>query len=381
MILITHPDLKNIKDRYVKNVQAKVEDRILNLNSISKFILSSTPIKSKDIKFKNHNRALYAFLNRRPRGRQTIQKTLSLLNRTRREHASHKSRLKLIGTITALLKSAKVNAILSQGPKALLRIQRTLLLAFQCDKSDLVLEYIFSYDDFYKSEITKIAAELAIRVCPYCNRSYITHVQDIGGNRIVGPSFDHFFSHDKNPILAVSFFNLIPSCTLCNSNRKGVKQFDLENHIHPYFHQFGDDAVFDFNLIGGAEWKKIDFQPHIRITASLNSKIRQQLTGDGSKDSGTLNVFRLQEIYSTHSDVVEEIHEKFDENSPHYSKSIRTFLSGLQTNEDEFYRFNFSNYFEPTDHLKRPLAKMSRDVYNKMKEIYRVVHSYSTIRN
>ena len=39
------------------------------------------------------------------------------------------------------------------------------------------------------------------------------------------PQFDHWFPKKKYPLLAISFYNLIPCCTYCNSSVKGDIEF------------------------------------------------------------------------------------------------------------------------------------------------------------
>ena len=132
----------------------------------------------------------------------------------------------------------------------------------------------------------------------------------------------------------------------------------------------GEDAFFDFDLkkIKGNE-PKIAFAPTLKINPRITKTNRKRLEKGKNKDSGSLNVFRLREIYAYHYDTVEEIHEKFDENSPHYVKSLATHLSKMNVSEEEFYRFHFGNYYDTKDFHKRPLAKLTRDIYDKMVSI------------
>ena len=57
----------------------------------------------------------------------------------------------------------------------------------------------------------KIANDLNVNTCPYCNRNYINTVIDKGKKGIIRPTFDHFFPQVRHPFLALSFYNLIPS--------------------------------------------------------------------------------------------------------------------------------------------------------------------------
>jgi len=58
-----------------------------------------------------------------------------------------------------------------------------------------------------------IFEHLKINVCPYCNENYTYYFTNNGKRNY---DFDHFFSQDDYPILAVSFYNWVPSCKVCN---------------------------------------------------------------------------------------------------------------------------------------------------------------------
>lgn len=57
-----------------------------------------------------------------------------------------------------------------------------------------------------------------IRVCPYCEHEYLAHVRVDNGDRRT-MQFDHFYPKDDAmyPGLAMCFYNLIPSCSSCNT--------------------------------------------------------------------------------------------------------------------------------------------------------------------
>ena len=72
------------------------------------------------------------------------------------------------------------------------------------------------YEDFTQSKDENgisnahfIFKELNIRTCPYCNRHY-TFTLNKGAK--AAPEFDHFYDKADHPLLAVSFYNLVPSC-------------------------------------------------------------------------------------------------------------------------------------------------------------------------
>lgn len=58
--------------------------------------------------------------------------------------------------------------------------------------------------------------QLGVEVCPYCNRIYTTTLHR---KKRIRPDFDHFYPQSRYPYFAVSLFNLIPSCSMCNRGK------------------------------------------------------------------------------------------------------------------------------------------------------------------
>ncbi len=86
-----------------------------------------------------------------------------------------------------------------------------------------------------------LASKLQVNVCPYCNINSTFTIEN--GTR---PEFDHFYDKTTYPILSLSFYNLIPSCHICNSSLKGDKNFSLKTHIHPYIDSFDEGGKILF---------------------------------------------------------------------------------------------------------------------------------------
>ncbi len=85
--------------------------------------------------------------------------------------------------------------------------------------------------------------------CPYCNDNKVSIVRNsTSTNHKLYFQLDHFYSKSKNPYFAVSFFNLIPSCSTCNSTEKGDKEFSILTHIHPYYESFNNIYRFEVPL-------------------------------------------------------------------------------------------------------------------------------------
>lgn len=116
---------------------------------------------------------------------------------------------------------------------------------------DKVCKKIFKYGALnYKKSCQKestaywLQRQLGVKVCPYCNRMYTT---TLFGEDKIRPDFDHFYPESKYPYLAVSLFNLIPSCSMCNKRKSDKAEVIYENEenknlsiIYPYDESFDE---------------------------------------------------------------------------------------------------------------------------------------------
>ena len=78
-----------------------------------------------------------------------------------------------------------------------------------------------------------IMETLEVRVCPYCNHAFIDYETAF--------QKDHFFAKSKYPLLTLSFFNLVPSCSYCNTKKSTKEIHDIK--LNPYHMNFNDDAI------------------------------------------------------------------------------------------------------------------------------------------
>lgn len=89
-----------------------------------------------------------------------------------------------------------------------------------------------------------------LRVCPYCGMEFIKPT-----NR-TKKQIDHFFPKREFPFLALSYYNLIPSCDTCNeSPNKGTKNpLDVAKNgeiMHPY--SFNENRIRFYLQVNGAD--------------------------------------------------------------------------------------------------------------------------------
>ncbi|WP_419672991.1 hypothetical protein [Aliarcobacter butzleri] len=83
------------------------------------------------------------------------------------------------------------------------------------------IKNLFKYKDKYQNaSLTPFFTEnFNFRTCFYCNKDFITNFE--AGKEVSTFQLDHFFDKGTYPYLALSFYNLIPSCSACNAKVKG----------------------------------------------------------------------------------------------------------------------------------------------------------------
>jgi len=192
-----------------------------------------------------------------------------------------------------------------------------------------------------------LAESLDIQTCTYCNRIYTKTVRN--PHKITRPEFDHWFPKESYPLLALSFYNLIPSCHVCNSSVKGNTVMSLDDYIHPYV---------DGNL-------QYSFSYKIDKYTKYKFKISRAI---GSKEDATIKAFKLEEIYTTHQDEIEDLVRLRKLYSPRYLLQLRSLLSKVDQSisMEELYRLAFGTHINEGDFHKRPLSKMKKDILKEL---------------
>ncbi len=228
-----------------------------------------------------------------------------------------------------------------------------------------IVNSILNYSEIHTDdEIRKLYLNnFSMNSCPYCNRNYISYIEH-DNEKVIGPTLDHFLAKSIHPFLTASFYNLIPSCYVCNSNLKGKKETKIANHINPYIEGFGNVAKF----ILVKKTSTYSAVLEIDYTNPLSSKIKpkpklNKNKIDKNKDKGNVNLFKLNEIYEHgHNDDIEFIVKKCDYLNGYYKGSISKILSRGHGSFAEFYEFYFHNFFADGLHNRKPLSKLTKDL-------------------
>ncbi|WP_264550271.1 hypothetical protein [Flavobacterium sp. N2820] len=194
---------------------------------------------------------------------------------------------------------------------------------------------------------------LNYNTCVYCNRNYTKTIKDVNGNKVLISEFDHWFVKTKFPLLAISFYNLIPSCHSCNSSIKGEPKINwdraLRNYIHPYLIE--KNEYFSFSYIN-----KSMTENNVKINVKKNSKMDK-----------TLKLFKTFEIYNSHSSL--ELKDLIDLRFKYPKNYIKTLFKDTfnsRLTEKEIYILIFGVEVEEKDYHKRPLSKFKHEIIKEL---------------
>lgn len=140
-----------------------------------------------------------------------------------------------------------------------------------------------------------------IKVCPYCNRQYISPFYSDNGK--VRADFDHFLPKSIYPYFSISLYNIVPSCKQCNQSLKRAKDFSFES-INPFERSFND--FFRFIAMPNADSSKICIELDI-----VDEKISEHI-----------DVFKIEPLYNYHRNHAEELIEKRRVYNEHCLKNL-----------------------------------------------------------
>lgn len=121
-------------------------------------------------------------------------------------------------------------------------------------------EYLIrKYENYRKSvafiDIVKI---LNVQVCPYCNRNFLesyTIVDEYGKKkRMFKGDIDHYYSKNEIPALALSFYNLVPCCKICNHEKLNF----TKRTFNPYYDYENKEYKFCIELYTNSDERDIN---------------------------------------------------------------------------------------------------------------------------
>lgn len=196
-----------------------------------------------------------------------------------------------------------------------------------------------------------LTGQLDVNTCPYCNRSYTFTIAE--KDTKTRPHFDHFLPKSRYPYLALSFYNLVPACPICNT-LKGDKLITL----NPYgLDPSKDHLRFEIRSSNPEDLSWIKDKSQIDIAIKSPS---------GQADEN-IKKLGLRPLYEGHKDYIKEIIDKVQAYNATYYESLIISFKGLGKTHEEIDRLIWGSYIDTAEHGQRPLSKLTRDILEQLK--------------
>ena len=227
------------------------------------------------------------------------------------------------------------------------------------------LKDVFKYDDYYQSHriapfFREHAEEMKLHTCHYCNMAYINtfdFVDDSNGTkrRMSHFDLDHVLEKADYPILALSLFNLVPSCPICNERMKRDKALAKSQKLLKKFSPTSGTFHFDCNV-------SMELMPVGGIVKRpfLKNRDAYELDFDCHLDRSYqkyIKMFRLKERYNYHK--AEALRLK-DLKMRYPATNVSSIASMLGLTFDEVNEDIFGLRFAKEEH--RCFEKLRRDM-------------------
>ena len=217
------------------------------------------------------------------------------------------------------------------------------------------LKHVFNYDKF-QSEITKFFTDnFDFRTCFYCNKDFITNFE--ADKEVSTFQLDHFYDKGTYPYLALSFYNLIPSCPTCNSKKvKGSANTFENNCIAPNSQNFDFHKKVKFKLLLDDSCKNL----HIKSKNDIDITLKEQFTDIYDK---YIEIFKLNERYKAHKDIVFNMIQKAELYPQSRLKELEN-LTGIPFQQIKKDIFNLID--ENEDLSKQPFSTLIVDMSKEL---------------
>ncbi len=222
---------------------------------------------------------------------------------------------------------------------------------------------IFKYSGKFQNEVITefFTKNFDFTTCYYCNKDLILNFN--APKKTSTFQLDHFYDKGKYPYLALSFYNLIPSCSTCNSSKvKGSKdcfkydsrvgKFENETCKIPNHKDFDFDQKVKFRLFLTESCK----DSNIKNKDNIEIKLKEHYSNEYDK---YIKVFQLNERYQAHKDIVFEMIKNAELYPESRLKELQD-LTGIPY--QQIKQDIFSLIDDNADLSKEPFSKLKRDM-------------------
>lgn len=218
-----------------------------------------------------------------------------------------------------------------------------------------------------------------VKICPYCNQNYIftvmretenetPHGTNENKEKLFRPCIDHFYPQKQYPFLALSLYNMVPCCEVCNLRIKKGKKVPI-NTLTPY--EFSLDENFSFGY--GSIFKDKEM---------ANIELIDKIGGDSGTLKTYYELFLTKEIYKYHDDIAYELYKRNEKYGERYFRYFDNLfqkkvgsdgeIKPYEHSEEERIDLLWGKIPEKEDILKISLGKLRKDLINELEE-YRMI--------
>lgn len=211
------------------------------------------------------------------------------------------------------------------------------------------------YNNFTNREFGRTwGKKIGVEICPYCNRSFI-YTTPKKGTR---PQYDHYYPKSKYPYLALSMYNLIPCCPVCNNAKNAEDTFDNKSLLYPFEEEYGYDIFFEIET---------DEQLcYLGLSNDFNIKIKSRNVEEDLKQKvqNSSKILHIEELYNLHNDYVSKLLRSKYIFTDEYCQSL------LDTYPDWFFDMNevknqlYFNSLQKEGWGEQILSKLTYDILN-----------------
>lgn len=230
----------------------------------------------------------------------------------------------------------------------------------KCSK-DNTIKQVFNYDKakskIITPKISKLQPKIAkffednieVHTCYFCNIEFINKFSTSTKTKN-GFTLDHFMNKGTYPYLALSLYNLVPSCYVCNSKVKGTQ---------PIIGVAPTSQKFDFD--DKVKFKTFLTNPNLQV--DTRAAIALYLKEDFSDSyQNYLHVLELDGRYDYHKYKAIEMIQKRKE---YPDSRIKELAKLTQKTEEEVRQDLFGTYLKEDLH-KHPLSKLIKDISEEL---------------
>lgn len=243
-------------------------------------------------------------------------------------------------------------------------LEKAMVKIGQIESIEIQKEFERVYTNFSNRKYGyQWAEKLGVTVCPYCNRSYIFTVKKDARNGKARPQYDHFFPKSIYPYLALSMYNLIPSCAVCNGGKSNVDSFKDQKvqYLNPYVEGYGTKTVLQITP------KKKKDRIHSYVGLAEEYTVKPESAPDVDKDAAkriqnTWDLLKLGPLYEKHSDYIRNILRAKQIYTEEYLNQLIKSFPGAFDDMDDLRNVVYFNYLDEEKWGKRILAKLTHDL-------------------